>query len=216
MAADMGLDTVGFLMMAHMIEPEEILEQAKLMESYGANCIYCTDSAGYMLPDDVAARISLLRRELKPETELGFHAHHNLSLGVWNSLVAVENGANRIDGSVGGLGAGAGNTPLEVFTATADRMGLVHGIDLYKIMDVAEDIIVPMMDQPIRIDRDSLVLGYAGVYSSFLLFAQRAAKKYGVSSRDILVELGRRRTVGGQEDMIEDLALDMAREQGKL
>lgn len=216
MAADMGLDTVGFLMMAHMIEPEQILEQAKLMESYGANCIYCTDSAGYMLPDDVAARIGLLRKELKPETELGFHAHHNLSLGVWNSLVAVENGANRIDGSVAGLGAGAGNTPLEVFAAVADRMGIVHGVDLYKIMDVAEEIVVPMMDQPIRIDRDSLVLGYAGVYSSFLLFAQRASKKYGVSSRDILIELGRRRTVGGQEDMIEDLALDMAKEQGKL
>ncbi len=216
MAAEMGLDTVGFLMMTHMIEAEEILEQAKLMESYGANCIYCTDSAGFMLPDQVAERISLLRRELKPETELGFHAHHNLSLGVWNSVVAVENGANRVDGSVAGLGAGAGNTPLEVFVAVLDRMGVNHGIDLYKIMDVAEDIVTPLMDRPIRIDRDALTLGYAGVYSSFLLFAQRAAAKYGLSSRDILVELGRRRTVGGQEDMIEDLALDMAKEQGKL
>ena len=169
-----------------------------------------------MLPDDVASRISLLRKELKPETELGFHAHHNLSLGVWNSLVAVENGANRIDGSVAGLGAGAGNTPLEVFTAVADRMGVQHGIDLYKIMDVAEEIVTPIMDQPIRIDRDALVLGYAGVYSSFLLFAQRASKKYGVSSRDILVELGRRRTVGGQEDMIEDLALDMKKASNTL
>ncbi len=216
MAAEMGLDTVGFLMMTHMIEAEEILEQAKLMESYGANCIYCTDSAGFMLPDQVAERISLLRRELKPETELGFHAHHNLSLGVWNSVVAVENGANRVDGSVAGLGAGAGNTPLEVFVAVLDRMGVNHGIDLYKIMDVAEDIVTPLMDRPIRIDRDALTLGYAGVYSSFLLFAQRAAAKYGLSSRDILVELGRRRTVGGQEDMIEELALDMAKEQGKL
>jgi 4-hydroxy-2-oxovalerate/4-hydroxy-2-oxohexanoate aldolase len=211
MGREMGLDTVGFLMMAHMIGAEEVVAQAKLMESYGANCIYCTDSAGYMLPDDVTARIGLLRRELKPETELGFHGHHNMAMGIANSLAAIEAGANRIDGSVAGLGAGAGNTPLEVFVAVLDRMGVDHGIDLYKIMDVAEDLVVPMMDQVIRIDRDSLILGYAGVYSSFLLFAQRAAKKYGVSSRDILVELGRRKTVGGQEDMIEDLALDMSR-----
>ena len=210
MGKEMGLDTVGFLMMAHMIGPEELVEQAKLMESYGANCLYCTDSAGYMLPDDVSARIGLLRQELKPETELGFHGHHNMAMGVANSLAAIEAGANRIDGSVAGLGAGAGNTPLEVFVAVLDRMGVDHGINLYKIMDVAEDLITPMMDQQIRIDRDALTLGYAGVYSSFLLFAQRAAKKYGVSSRDILVELGKRRTVGGQEDMIEDLALDMA------
>lgn len=214
MSAEMGLDTVGFLMMAHMIEPEELLVQAKLMESYGANCIYCTDSAGYMLPEQVQSRIALLRRELKPETEIGFHAHHNLSLGVMNSLVAIENGASRIDGSVAGLGAGAGNTPLEVLVAVLDRMGAEHGTDLYKMMDVAEDRVVPIMDQLIRIDRDALTLGYAGVYSSFLLFAKRAQQKYGVSSRDILVELGRRRTVGGQEDMIEDLALDMAKEQG--
>lgn len=214
MASEMGLDTVGFLMMAHMIEPEQLLEQAKLMESYGANCIYCTDSAGYMLPEQVQSRVGLLRRELKPETEIGFHAHHNLSLGVMNSLVAIEAGAGRIDGSVAGLGAGAGNTPLEVLVAVLDRMGADHGTDLYKMMDVAEDRVVPIMDQLIRIDRDALTLGYAGVYSSFLLFAKRAQQKYGVSSRDILVELGRRRTVGGQEDMIEDLALDMAKERG--
>ena len=212
-ASEMGLDTVGFLMMAHMIEPEKLLEQARLMESYGANCIYATDSAGYMLPDDVTARISLLRKELKSETELGFHGHHNLAMAVANSLAAVAAGARRIDGSAAGLGAGAGNTPLEVFVAVLDRMGADHGVDLYKIMDVAEDLIVPLMDRPIRVDRDALTLGYAGVYSSFLLFAQRAARKYGVSSRDILVELGRRDTVGGQEDMIEDLALDMVREQ---
>ncbi|MFZ1833672.1 MAG: 4-hydroxy-2-oxovalerate aldolase [Pseudomonadales bacterium] len=213
MGREMGLDTVGFLMMAHMIGPEELVEQALLMESYGANCLYCTDSAGYMLPDDVTARIALLRRELKPGTELGFHGHHNMALGIANSLAAIEAGANRIDGSVAGLGAGAGNTPLEVFVAVLDRMGVDHGVDLFRIMDVAEDLVVPMMDQVIRIDRDSLILGYAGVYSSFLLFARRAAKKYGVSSRDILVELGKRKTVGGQEDMIEDLALDMARAQ---
>ncbi len=211
LARKLEMDTVGFLMMAHMISPEELLAQAKLMESYGANCIYATDSAGYMLPDDVSARIGLLRDKLDPATELGFHGHHNLAMGVANSLAAIEAGANRIDGSTAGLGAGAGNTPLEVFCAVLSRMDCEHGIDLYKIMDVAEDIVVPMMDVPVRIDRDALILGYAGVYSSFLLFAQRAAAKYGLSARDILVELGRRRTVGGQEDMIEDLALDMAK-----
>jgi len=216
MGAEMGLDTVGFLMMAHMIGPEELVVQAKLMESYGANCIYCTDSAGFMLPDDVTARIATLRKELKPETEIGFHGHHNMAMGVANSLAAIEAGAKRIDGSVAGLGAGAGNTPLEVLVAVLSRMGVEHGIDLYKIMDVAEDVVTPMMDQPIRIDRDALTLGYAGVYSSFLLFAQRAGRKYGISSRDILVELGRRKTVGGQEDMIEDLALDMARQAGNI
>jgi 4-hydroxy-2-oxovalerate/4-hydroxy-2-oxohexanoate aldolase len=207
----LGLDTVGFLMMAHMIGADDLVKQAKLMESYGANCIYVTDSAGWMLPDDVTARIGRFRAELAPSTEIGFHGHHNLSMGIANSLAAVEAGASRIDGSVAGLGAGAGNTPLEVFAAVLDRMGAVTGIDLYKIMDVAEDIVVPMMDHPIRIDRDSLILGYAGVYSSFLLFAKRWGEKYGVPSRDILVELGRRKTVGGQEDMIEDVALDIAK-----
>ncbi len=209
----LGLDTVGFLMMAHMISPQQILAQAKLMEGYGANCIYITDSAGFMLPDDVAACIGLFRAELAPSTEVGFHGHHNLAMGVANSLAAVEAGATRIDGSVAGLGAGAGNTPLEVFAAVLDRMGAVTGVDLYKIMDVAEDIVVPLMDHPIRVDRDALILGYAGVYSSFLLFAKRWGEKYGVSSRDILIELGRRKTIGGQEDMIEDVALDIAKKQ---
>jgi len=211
MARDLGMDTVGFLMMAHMVSAEELLEQAKLMESYGANCIYCTDSAGYMLPDEVTDKIGTLRRELKPATEIGFHGHHNMAMGVSNSLAAIEAGCSRIDGSVAGLGAGAGNTPLEVLCAVLHRMGVEDGIDLYKIMDVAEDLVVPIMDQPIRIDRDALTLGYAGVYSSFLLFAKRAEAKYGVSARDLLVELGRRGTVGGQEDMIEDLALTMAK-----
>jgi 4-hydroxy-2-oxovalerate/4-hydroxy-2-oxohexanoate aldolase len=214
MAAKMEMDTVGFLMMAHMVSPEKILEQAKLMVSYGANCIYATDSAGYMLPDDVTARIGLLRAELPKDVEVGFHGHHNMGMAIANSLAAIEAGASRIDGSVAGLGAGAGNTPLEVFCAVLDRMGVETGVDLYKIMDVAEDLIVPIMDQPIRVDRNALTLGYAGVYSSFLLFAERAEKKYGISARDILVELGRRGTVGGQEDMIEDLALTMAKEKG--
>ncbi|MCG8612612.1 MAG: 4-hydroxy-2-oxovalerate aldolase [Pseudomonadales bacterium] len=210
LARKLDMDTVGFLMMAHMASPEKILEQAQLMVSYGANCVYCTDSAGYMLPDDVSARIAVLRGELPADVEVGFHGHHNLALGVTNSLAAIEAGASRIDGSVAGLGAGAGNTPLEVLVAVLNRMDCETDVDLYKVMDIAEDLITPMMDQPIRIDRDALCLGYAGVYSSFLLFAKRAEKRYGVSARDILVELGRRGTVGGQEDMIEDLAITMA------
>jgi len=211
-----NLDTVGFLMMAHMIEAEELVAQLKLMENFGAHCVYITDSAGYMLPDDVTSRVALARAELKPETELGFHGHHNMAMGVANSVAAVAAGANRIDASLAGLGAGAGNTPLEVFVAVCDRMGIETGIDTFKAMDIAEDLIIPMMDHPVRVDRDALTLGYAGVYSSFLLFAKRSAKKYNLSTRDILVELGRRRTVGGQEDMIEDLALDMAKAQGTL
>ena len=213
-ARKMGLDTVGFLMMAHMADPQTVLEQAQLMEGYGANCIYCTDSAGHMLPEDVKARVGLLRERLKPETELGFHAHHNLAMGVANSLVAVDYGANRIDAASAGLGAGAGNTPMEVFVAVCALRGMETGVDVYKIMDVAEDQVVPIMDHPIRIDRDALTLGYAGVYSSFLLFAKRAEKKYGIPAREILVELGRRGMVGGQEDMIEDAALTMARAKG--
>jgi 4-hydroxy-2-oxovalerate/4-hydroxy-2-oxohexanoate aldolase len=211
-----NLDTVGFLMMAHMIEPDELVTQLKLMEGYGANCVYITDSAGYMLPDDVTARIALARQELDPATELGFHGHHNMGMGIANSLAAIEAGANRIDGSIAGLGAGAGNTPLEVLVAVLERMGVNSGVDLFKAMDIAEDLIVPMMDHLVRVDRDALTLGYAGVYSSFLLFAKRSAEKYNLSSRDILMELGRRRTVGGQEDMIEDLALDMAKAQGTI
>ncbi|MFL9990820.1 4-hydroxy-2-oxovalerate aldolase [Paraburkholderia sediminicola] len=214
LARKLEMDTVGFLMMAHMSAPEQLVKQAKLMESYGANCIYITDSAGYMLPDDVTARIGLVRAALKPETELGFHGHHNLAMGVANSIAAIAAGANRIDAAAAGLGAGAGNTPMEVFVAVCERMGIQTGVDVFKISDVAEDLVVPIMDAPIRIDRDALTLGYAGVYSSFLLFAKRAEAKYRVPARDILVEMGRQRLVGGQEDMIEDTAITLARERG--
>jgi 4-hydroxy-2-oxovalerate/4-hydroxy-2-oxohexanoate aldolase len=208
-SAKLGLDTVGFLMMAHMVTPEELLTQAKLMADFGANVLYCTDSAGYMLPDDVTARIGALRAGIDKNIEIGFHGHHNMAMGIANSLAAIAAGAVRIDGSVAGLGAGAGNTPLEIFAAVLDRMGAISGVDVFKLMNVAEDIVTPMMDQPIRVDRDSLILGYAGVYSSFLLHAKRAGEKYGVSSSDILVELGRLKTIGGQEDMIEDVALNL-------
>jgi len=213
-ARKLDMDTVGFLMMAHMNSPEGLARQARLMESYGANCIYVTDSAGYMLPDDVRDRLRVVRDALRPETELGFHGHHNMAMGIANSLAAIECGATRIDAAAAGLGAGAGNTPMEVLVAVCDRMGIHTGVDVWKIQDVAEDLVVPIMDFPIRIDRDALTLGYAGVYGSFLLFAKRAGEKYGVPARDLLVELGRRRMVGGQEDMIEDTALTMARERG--
>jgi 4-hydroxy-2-oxovalerate/4-hydroxy-2-oxohexanoate aldolase len=215
MARKLGMDTVGFLMMAHMSPPEKLLEQAKLMASYGANCVYCTDSAGHMLPEDVKARVGLFRENLPADVEIGFHGHHNLGMGVANSIAAVEAGVDRIDGSAAGLGAGAGNTPLEAFVAVCNRMGIETGVDLFKLMDVAEDRVVPIMDRPIRVDRESLTLGFAGVYSTFLLFAKRAELKYKVPARDILMELGRRGMVGGQEDMIEDAALTMARERSQ-
>ncbi|MBN3786013.1 4-hydroxy-2-oxovalerate aldolase [Burkholderia sp. Ac-20353] len=211
LARKLEMDAVGFLMMAHMSTAEGLVKQAKLMESYGANCVYVTDSAGYMLPEDVKARLSAVRAALKPETELGFHGHHNLAMGVANSIAAVEAGANRVDAAAAGLGAGAGNTPMEVLVAVCERMGIETGVDLWKIQDVAEDLVVPIMDFPIRVDRDALTLGYAGVYGSFLLFAKRAEKRYGVPAREILVELGRRGMVGGQEDMIEDTALTLAK-----
>ncbi len=210
-ARKMEMDAVGFLMMAHMNSPEGLVKQAKLMESYGANCVYVTDSAGYMLPDDVKARVSAVRAALLPTTEIGFHGHHNLAMGVANSIAAIEAGATRVDAAAAGLGAGAGNTPMEVLVAVCERMGIHTGVDVWKIQDVAEDLVVPIMDFPIRVDRDALTLGYAGVYGSFLLFAKRASVKYGVPARDILVELGRRGMVGGQEDMIEDTAMTLAR-----
>jgi 4-hydroxy-2-oxovalerate/4-hydroxy-2-oxohexanoate aldolase len=215
-ARKLGMDTSGFLMMAHLNTPEGLARQGKLMESYGANSVYITDSAGYMLTEDVRRAVATLRAVLKPETEIGFHGHNNLGMGIANSLVAIEEGASRIDASVAGLGAGAGNTPLEVFAAVCERMGIVTGVDLFKLMDMAEDLIVPMMDHMVRVDRESLTLGFAGVYSTFLLHSKRAAQRYGVPARDILVELGRKKMIGGQEDMILDTAMTMARERGLL
>ena len=215
-ARKLGMDTTGFLMMAHLNDAAGIAEQGRLMESYGAQTVYVTDSAGYMLPDDVRARIRALRDVLRPETEIGFHGHHNLGMGIANSIAAIEEGASRIDGSVAGLGAGAGNTPLEVFAAVCARMGIETGVDLFKLMDMAEEVIVPMMDHMVRVDREALTLGYAGVYSTFLLHARKAGARFGVPARDILVELGRKKMIGGQEDMIEDTAMTMAKERGLL
>lgn len=213
-ALELGMDVTGFLMMAHLNSPEGLLEQALIMEAAGAPTIYVTDSAGHLLPHEVTARIRVLRDGLKPETALGFHGHHNLGMGVANSLAAVEAGASRIDASVAGMGAGAGNTPLEVFVAVCNRMGIETGIDLFGITDVAEEIVVPMMGRPVRVDRESLTIGYAGAYSTFLLFARRAAERYGVDARELLVEMGRRKMIAGQEDMIEDVAMTFAKERG--
>ena len=207
-AKEMGMEVVGFLMMAHMATPEKVLEQAQLMESYGADIIYATDSAGALLPHEVTERIELLVKELN--VPVGFHAHNNLGLAMANTLAAAEAGATYLDGSARALGAGAGNTQTEVMAAVLDKAGYETGIDVFKLMDVAEDLIAPIIETPQIIDRDSLTLGYAGVYSSFKLFAQREGERYGIDSRDILMELGRQGVVGGQEDMVADVASEMA------
>jgi 4-hydroxy 2-oxovalerate aldolase len=212
MAKELGLETVGFLMMAHMRPPEFLAEQALLMESYGCDCVYVVDSAGALLPEGAAARVWAMKNALKT-AQVGFHAHNNLGMGIGNTLAAVEAGADQVDGSLRGLGAGAGNAATELIAAVLDKMGMEHPWDVFGLIDAAEFVVAPMMlFQPMP-DRDSIALGYAGVYSTFLLHAKRLGKQYDVDPLDILVELGRRKAMAGQEDWILDVTLELARKK---
>jgi 4-hydroxy 2-oxovalerate aldolase len=213
LARELGLETVGFLMMAHSSPPEELAKQARIMVDAGCQCVYVVDSAGALVMDQVSDRVSALVAELGSEAQVGFHGHENLALGVGNSIVAARAGAVQIDGSTRRFGAGAGNTPIEAFAAAAEKIGIRTGIDVLKIIDAAEDVVRPAMDDECQLDRLAILMGYAGVYSSFLKHAYRQAERYDVSGAELLLRAGRRKLVGGQEDQLIDIALELVGEK---
>ncbi|MCG8927043.1 4-hydroxy-2-oxovalerate aldolase [Lentzea sp. CC55] len=212
LARDRGLETVGFLMMAHSRPPEALAKQARVMADAGCQCVYVVDSAGALVLEQVSERVEALVAELGDDAQVGFHGHENLGLSVANSVAAARAGARQIDGSVRGFGAGAGNTPLEAFVGVCDKLGFTTGVDFFEIVDAAEDVVRPVMPEECLLDRMALMMGYAGVYSSFLKHAYTQAERYGVSGAQILVRAGERKLVGGQEDQLIDIALELSRE----
>ncbi|MBA0126947.1 4-hydroxy-2-oxovalerate aldolase [Haloechinothrix sp. YIM 98757] len=212
-ARDLGLETVGFLMLSHMSSPEDLAKQARIMADAGCQCVYVVDSAGALVLEDASDRVAALVDELGSDAQVGYHGHQNLSFGVANSVLCYRAGARQIDGSLVALGAGAGNSPTEVLAATFDRIGARTGVDKDGLMDAAENVVKPFITRLPVMDRSSIVQGYAGVYSSFLLHAERAAERYGVPAHEILYRCGERRYVGGQEDMIIDIALEIRAER---
>lgn len=213
LSRDVGLETVGFLMMSHTVPAETLAKQARIMVDAGCECVYVVDSAGALILEQATDRVAALVAEIGSDAQVGFHAHQNLSLAVANTVAAIRAGAVQVDASTRGLGAGAGNAPTEALAAVLSNLGVSTGIDVLGLFDVAEDVVRPIMDGECALDRLSLIMGYAGVYSSFLKHAFRAAERYGVSGTEILMRCGQRKLVGGQEDQLIDIALEIASEQ---
>lgn len=213
LARELGMETVGFLMLSHMLHPDELARQARIMVDAGAQCVYVVDSAGALILEDAGERVAAIVAEVGAEAQVGFHGHNNLAMGVANSVIAYRNGACQIDGAMRALGAGAGNSPTEVLAAVFDRLGIRTGVSVPDALNAAEDVVLPYMTREPVMDRNSITMGYAGVYSSFLLHAERAAERYGVPAHEILQEVGARRYVGGQEDMIIDIAVRLAEQR---
>jgi len=212
-ARDLGMETVGFLMLSHRASPAKLAEQARIMADAGAECVYVVDSAGALVLGDAQARVQAVIDEIGHQAQVGFHGHQNLSMGVANSVLAYQAGARQVDGALLALGAGAGNSPTEVLAATFERLGVPTGVDVQAALAAAEDVVKPIIPRLPHMDRSSIVQGYAGVYSSFLLHAERAGARYGVPPHEILQRVGEAGYVGGQEDMIIDIALQLAQER---